>query len=77
MLIEFAGALVEEEFTAEVKADSGKVDHVSVSRNPVNNMLRLNFRHDATGLDVAELRAELKRGRAPAGETWLFRWTRT
>ena len=76
-VIEYAGALTDEEFTAEVKADSGKVDHVSVSRNPVNNMLRLNFRHDATGLDVAELRAELKRGSAPAGETWLFRWTRT
>jgi glucans biosynthesis protein len=75
-VIEYEGALVDDDFTAAVTADSGKIDNVTVSRNPVNQLLRLSFRHDATGLDTAELRASLKRGETPAGETWLFRWTR-
>lgn len=74
-VIEYGGTPSDDPFTADVSASSGKIDNVSVARNPVNNLLRLSFRHDATSLVSAELRAVLKRGDTQVGETWLFRWT--
>ncbi len=76
-VIEYGGTATDEEHTAVVEASAGKVDNITVSRNEVNNLMRLSFRHDATGQDYAELRAMLKRGDTQAGETWLFRWTRS
>ena len=75
-VIEFGGSPTDEPFTADVSSSAGKVDNATVSLNPANNLLRLSFRHDATGLDAAELRAVVKRGDTAIGETWLFRWTR-
>lgn len=64
------------EFTAEVTASAGKISRIASYRNELNNKLRVSFRHDVTGIDLAELRAVLKRADAKAGETWLYRWTR-
>ncbi len=75
-VIEYDGEATEEKFTPDVSASEGKIDKVSIYKNDVNNRLRVTFRHDVTGIDMSELRVTLKRGDAPAAETWLYRWTR-
>ena len=76
-VIEFAGGPAAGEFSADVTASAGTIHKVVVYPNEFNNTTRLSFAHDATGIDVAEIRAVLKRGDVTAGETWLFRWTRS
>jgi periplasmic glucans biosynthesis protein len=75
-VIEFEGGPTAGDFKAEVTASAGTISKVVVYPNEVKNTIRLSFAHDATGLDMAELRAMLRRGDVAAGETWLFRWTR-
>jgi glucans biosynthesis protein len=76
-VIEFEGGPAAGEFSAEVTASAGAISNVVVYPNEVRKTTRLSFAHNATGLDMAELRAVLKRGDVVAGETWLFRWTRS
>jgi glucans biosynthesis protein len=76
-VIEFDGGPASGEFKAEVTASAGTISKLVVYPNEIKNTTRLSFAHDATGLDMAELRAMLSRGGVPAGETWLFRWTRS
>jgi glucans biosynthesis protein len=75
-VIEFADDGGASGVTAEVSASAGTIANVVVYPNDMNGTLRLTFRHDAAGADMAELRAVLKRGGKNAGETWLYRWTR-
>ena len=75
-VIEFSGGPTAGELKANVTASAGEISNVVVYPNSNNNTTRLSFAHNATGLDMAELRAVLKRGDVVAGETWLFRWTR-
>ena len=76
-VIEFEGGPAAGEFAANVTASAGTISKVVVYPNEISNTIRLSFAHDATGLDMAELRAVLKRGDVVAGETWLYRWTRS
>ncbi len=76
-VIEFAGGPTTGELSADVTASAGAISKVVVYENPENGTTRLSFAHDTTGLDLAELRAVLKRGDVVAGEIWLFRWTRS
>lgn len=76
-VIEFDGGPAAGEFSADVSASAGTISKVVVYQNEINKRTRLSFAHDATGIDAAELRAVLKRGGVVAGETWLFRWTRS
>ncbi len=76
-VIEYDGGPAAGEYTADVSASAGTISKVVVYQNDVNKRTRLSFAHDATGVDSAELRAVLKRGGVVAGETWLFRWTRS
>lgn len=64
------------DYTATVNSSAGEVKHVAVYRNEMNNRVRVSFRHDVTGVDLAELRMDLMRATEKAGETWLYRWTR-
>lgn len=75
-VIEFEGAGSASGLVADVSASAGKIENVVVYENTHNKTIRLSFRHDATGVDLAELRAVLKRGTTRAAETWLYRWTR-
>ncbi len=75
-VIEYAGLTSTDGLKAQVSSNAGAVSNVVVYENPQNNTVRVSFAHDASGIDIAELRAELKRGDVVAGETWLFRWTR-
>lgn len=47
-----------------------------LERNPETGGLRLAFRFEPGDRDHVELRAQLRRGDAPASEVWLYRWTR-
>ena len=76
-VVEFDGGPAAGEFTADVTASAGTISKIVTYPNPVKNTTRLSFAHDTTGIDVAELRAVIKRGGVIAGETWLFRWTRS
>jgi glucans biosynthesis protein len=76
-VIEFQGGPAAGEFTADVTASAGTISKIVAYPNEMDNTVRLSFAHDATGIDAAELRAVLKRGDVVAGETWLFRWTRS
>ena len=61
--------------TANVTAGSGKIDHVTISRNPANGGWRLTFRLDPEGRDLIELRATLDFPDQRPVETWVYRWT--
>jgi glucans biosynthesis protein len=76
-VIEFGGGDTSGEFTADVTASAGTISKVVTYRNELKNTVRLSFRHDASGIDIAELRAVLKRKDVRAAETWLYRWTRS
>ncbi|MBG1231386.1 glucan biosynthesis protein G [Aestuariivirga litoralis] len=75
-VIEYSGPGEADEFTATATASAGTVDQINVIKNDVTGAIRVTFRHDASGLDSAELRANLKRGDTVAGETWLYRWVK-
>ncbi|MEX0319362.1 MAG: glucan biosynthesis protein [Ruegeria sp.] len=54
--------------------------HVEVSkgvlqRNPDTGGLRLAFSFEPGERDHVELRAQLRKGKQPASEVWLYRWT--
>jgi glucans biosynthesis protein len=76
-VIEFAGGPTAGELSADITASAGTISKVVVYENPEKGTTRLSFAHDTTGLELAELRAVLKRGDVVAGEIWLFRWTRS
>lgn len=46
-----------------------------LQRNPETGGLRLAFAFDPGTRGMAELRAQLRKGDAPASEVWLYRWT--
>ncbi len=75
-VIEFAGGPATGDLKAEVSASAGAISKVVAYPNEQNNSARVSFAHDATGLEIAELRVVLKRGDVVAGETWLYRWTK-
>ncbi len=75
-VIEFAGGETDGELLADVAASGGEIKDVHISKNDVEKTTRLSFEHNVNGIDVAELRAVLKRGDNKVSETWLYRWTR-
>ena len=76
-VIEFAGGDLVGDVKADVSASAGKLGTFVVYPNYINKTVRLSFKHDATGVDLSELRAVLKRGDKNVSETWLYRWTRS
>ncbi|MFT3988207.1 glucan biosynthesis protein [Aestuariivirga sp.] len=76
-VIEFSGGDLSGTLTPDVTASAGKIDKVHIVQNDIAKTMRLSFEHDVNGVDMAELRAVLKRGDAKVTETWLFRWTRS
>ncbi|MBI2720032.1 MAG: glucan biosynthesis protein G [Rhizobiales bacterium] len=76
-VVEFSGGDLAGDIKADVSASAGKITTFVVYPNDISKRMRLSFEHDATGVDVAELRAVLKRGDATVSETWLYRWTRS
>ncbi|MCF6234525.1 MAG: glucan biosynthesis protein G [Rhodobacteraceae bacterium] len=46
-----------------------------LQRNPQTGGLRLAFTFDPGKRDMAEMRAQLRRGGKPLTEVWLYRWT--
>ena len=60
-----------------VSRHTGVVGKPVIYRTERNDSVRLSFRYDAAGVDMAELRAVLKRGEEQVSETWLYRWTRS
>lgn len=75
-VIEFSTQESTSDLKADVSASTGKISNVVVYPNDEMKTVRLSFRHDTNGADMAELRAVLKRADGNAGETWLYRWTR-
>jgi glucans biosynthesis protein len=59
----------------DVKVRGGRLDHTWVQRNENTGGLRLSFGFEPMGADAVELRAQLRRGRAPVTEAWLYRWS--
>jgi glucans biosynthesis protein len=54
---------------------AGKISNGRVQRNSDTNGWRVSFELNLNGVDMAELRCDLKRGDTPVGESWLYRWT--
>lgn len=63
------------DFTANVTTSVGAVHNVVVMDNPEIGGVRVAFEIDPQGNDVVDLRLDLLRGGAAAGEVWVFRWT--
>ena len=61
--------------TATVSSGGGKIDHVTISRNPANGGWRLTFRLDPEDQELIELRATLDFPDDRVAETWVYRWT--
>lgn len=74
-VIEFAGGDLTGEVVPTVSASAGKISNIVLHPNEINKTMRLSFNHDVAGIELAELRAVLKRGDANVSETWLYRWT--
>ncbi len=60
--------------TAEVRTSSGVVSEAEVREHPVIGGLRVSFDLEPAA-EEADLRVDLLRDGAPAGEVWLYRWT--
>lgn len=61
----------------DVSSSAGTISHPVVQPNPAIRGLRASFELDTKGVDLAEIRAVLRKkskGDA-ASETWLYRWT--
>ena len=60
----------------DVESSAGIIANKVVQPNPAIRGLRASFELDTRGVDLAEIRAVLrkKKGEA-ASETWLYRWT--
>ena len=59
-----------------LSTSEGKVEALSIARNPDIGGARVQFEFDPQWADLSELRLSLRqRGRA-VSETWLYRWTR-
>jgi len=61
---------------ASVESSAGKVGKVTLQRNPETGGARASFVFEPGGSDASELRLILTEDGRPAGETWLYRWTR-
>ncbi len=60
----------------EVHASAGKIGKVNLQANPETGGLRASFVFQPEGTESTELRLVLSKDDRPAGETWLYRWTR-
>ena len=60
-----------------IHIQSGQVETTQgiLQRNPETGGLRLGFRFDPGEVELAELRAQLRKDGALASEVWLYRWT--
>lgn len=63
-----------EGLTAEITASSGVISAVRVRENPIIGGLRVMFTLEPSG-EEADLRVELLRDGAQAGEVWLYLWS--
>lgn len=63
------------EFTANISASVGAVHNVVVMDNPEIGGIRVAFEVEPQGNEAVDLRLDLLRNGAPAGEVWVFRWT--
>jgi glucans biosynthesis protein len=63
------------DFTANLSASVGAVHNVVVMDNPEIGGVRVAFEVDPQGNDSVDMRLDLLRDGAPAGEVWVYRWT--
>lgn len=68
-------AAAPEEYDIYVSSPHAETTGGVLQRNPETGGLRLAFAFEPGGRDMVELRAQLRRGGAPASEVWLYRWT--
>ena len=64
-----------EEITILLSSPHAELSPPILQRTPETGGLRLAFSFDPGERDLAELRAELRRGGMLASEVWLYRWT--
>lgn len=63
------------EFVANLSASVGAVHNVVVMDNPEVGGVRVAFEVDPQGAEAVDMRLDLLRNGAPAGEVWVYRWT--
>lgn len=63
------------EFSANISASVGAVQNIVVMDNPEIGGIRVAFEVDPQGNEAVDLRLDLLRNGAPAGEVWVYRWT--
>jgi len=64
-----------EALTIHIQSSQVETTRGILQRNPETGGIRLGFRFDPGELDLAELRAQLRKDGKMASEVWLYRWT--
>lgn len=75
-VIEFSGTGRSiEGLKLDAGTSAGKLSNLVLQPNPLTKGVRASFELDPGDAEVAELRLRVSRGKRPASETWLYRWT--
>lgn len=70
-----AGLAAIDGVTVEASASAGRIDNIVRQPLPGGRGVRVSFDLDVADAQLVELRVAPHLASAPAGETWLYRWT--